>query len=497
MTRKKKAAPQLIVTPSTKRIEPTPYQARMLSIPLEYSIVMSGSKGGGKSFGIALLMLQHVLEYGADASCLYLRKSHAELMDFVQITREIFKAAFPDATYNINSKLWEFPNGGVVELGHFVSADRDLQRYWGRRRTLLALDEITAWANPVRDLDPLLADLKPKPGVHARLIVAGNAGMVGSGAYARRWLNGSEPWRPADCADLDGLPFIQCPSNWRENKHLDGRQFERALKAAAGGDKAKLLAWSEGDFSAASSGAYFDGVLTEANKLPNWSKLPGEFRGHVKPFVSLDYGSSSPSVALLCASVRQPLLFDGLYFPRGSTLVLGEWHNSSLDRPLEGDGATVAEQAEGIKDLCSRFGVTPQGCADDACFSRHHGAGAPSIAEMFRTQGVFLQRAQKGSRVSGWELMRQRLADARSIERPWLGVAARCEYFWGTVPYLERDPRYPDDLRSDKTFDHAADAARYALTWSTKPRSEIVSWNTTRGPTRAELEAEREKAIVV
>ena len=41
-----------------------------------------------------------------------------------------------------------------------------------------------------------------------------------------------------------------------------------------------------------------------------------------------------------------------------------------------------------------------------------------------------------------------------------------CEYFWQTVPYLARDKRDPEDLDS-RGADHAADAARYAVTFET------------------------------
>jgi len=478
-------------------IAPTKYQRNVLTIPHEYSIALSGSKGGGKSYAIAFLILQHVHEYGGDASVLYIRRSHPELQDFIGITREVFKAAYPDAEFNVHTKIWTFPNGALVELGHYVSAERDLPRYWGRRRTMLALDECTDYASP-KDLDPLLADLKPRPGVHARTVWAGNAGRIGSGWYARRFVISSEPWKPAHCKDLD-LQFIQAPGSWRQNDHLDAKQFQRALNAAAGGDKAKLLAWSEGDFAAGMSGTFFDGVLSDANMLPNWSRVPGDFRGHVRPFISLDYGSSAPSVALLCASVRHPLLFDTVYFPRGSLIVLAEWTSATIDKPNEGSGETVTEQAHHIKEMCERFGVTPQGPADDACFARHHGHSAPSIAELFRQNGVFLVRANKGARVAGWERMRGMLKEAGSIERPWLGITQRCEYFWSTVPYLARDSKYVDDLKSEGQPDHSADAARYALTWGSRARASVSTFatNDQRLPSRAELEAELKNAIVV
>ena len=55
--------------------------------------------------------------------------------------------------------------------------------------------------------------------------------------------------------------------------------------------------------------------------------------------------------------------------------------------------------AEQIIDLCERWEIRPQGCADDACFTKT-GAASGSIADEFRKKGVFLYRARKHVRGS-------------------------------------------------------------------------------------------------
>jgi hypothetical protein len=45
---------------------------------------------------------------------------------------------------------------------------------------------------------------------------------------------------------------------------------------------------------------------------------------------------------------------------------------------------------------------------------------------------------------------------------PGLYISERCRYWLETVPFLDRDPRRPEDLDT-RGPDHAADATRYGL----------------------------------
>jgi hypothetical protein len=120
---------------------------------------------------------------------------------------------------------------------------------------------------------------------------------------------------------------------------------------------------------------------------------------------------------------------------------------------------TVPVLADRIKGMCRLWRMEPEGVADDACFSQS-GHGAGSIADEFHTAGVDFDPAKKGDRLTGWQIMRRLLQDAGKPDMPGLYIARHCEYFWSTVPYLGRDPRYVEDLDS-RGPDHAADAVRY------------------------------------
>jgi hypothetical protein len=115
-----------------------------------------------------------------------------------------------------------------------------------------------------------------------------------------------------------------------------------------------------------------------------------------------------------------------------------------------------------LKERCREWKMRPRGFADDAMWARSGSGFTASIADEFMNEGVVLRPARKADRVSGWEILRRMMSDARSGERPGFYASRACEYFWQTVPYLGRDPRKANDCDS-RGPDHAADAVRYGV----------------------------------
>ncbi len=78
--------------------------------------------------------------------------------------------------------------------------------------------------------------------------------------------------------------------------------------------------------------------------------------------------------------------------------------------------------------------------------------------------GVSWIRADKrpGSRINGWELLRERLKNSLSGEGPGLYVFNTCRQFIRTVPVLPRDEDKPDDADTEAE-DHVADEVRYRV----------------------------------
>ena len=107
---------------ATETIQLNPFQERLLAIPEQFDVFLGGGRGGGKSYGLALLALRHLEQYGAQARILYLRKSYRSLADFELVLREVFGMVYGTAArYNAAENVWRFPNGGYMELGQLES----------------------------------------------------------------------------------------------------------------------------------------------------------------------------------------------------------------------------------------------------------------------------------------------------------------------------------------------------------------------------------------
>jgi hypothetical protein len=474
----------------------TDFQRRVLMTPEDHDLFLGGGRGGGKSFAIAILMLRHAEQYRERARMLFVRQSFPGVVDFEQTTRDVFGLVYGrGATYNAASHLWRFPNGGTLQLDQLENHN-DFQKFQGKSFSLIATDEAGQYPDPAA-LDLLRSCLRaPKP-IRPRFILAANPGGPGHAWITRRHVFAAAPWSPYVEAK-SGRLFVNCPSLFTDNPHLDRAEYGAQLDAATATDPELGRAWRDGDWTVL-RGAYFSAVLDgdrvliepwEPASVPRKAVReaandPGAFLRRmiaiqnegVRPtwdlFLAHDFGSSAPSVTFVCAESPGTTGPDGRYFPRGSILLLDELATHEPGSLERGMGYTIPILGERIKDLAKRWNMEPEGVADDAIFART-GSAAGSHAQEFARAGVTFTPARKGGRIPGWEVMRRMLQDAGKPDRPGLYVSRLCEYFWATVPTLPRDPRKPDDVDS-RSADHAADACRYALNRAPAPTSRTIA----------------------
>jgi len=471
-------------------LEMSPFQSRVLAVSEDVDLFLGGGRGGGKSWAIGWLILRAVEQYGARVRVLYLRRTYASVRDFEAVLREIFAAAYGAmARYNAADHCWRLPNGAHVELGQLES-ETDYLKYQGRSFTLICIDEAGHYEDPGL-LDRLRSNLRAPKGLTTRMVLAANPGDPGHHWLTRRFVFRAEPWRPFH-EPASGRDFVYAPSTAVDNPHIDQDEYVRQLKAACASDPELLRAWLTGDWAVA-RGAYFSTVVAEdRNAFGPWTPaalaaLEAERRAAapskrfyrdvtlVSPralaneddqfrlFLAHDFGSAAPSVTYVVAVSPGAVGPDGCWYPRDSILLLDELATNEPGSFTRGLGWTVPKLAEAIRELADRWGMKPEGCADDAIFARH-GHGAGSVSEEFEAEGVFFDPARKADRLTGWQRMRRLLEAAGTFDTPGLYVSRACEYWWATVPVLPRDPRRVDDLDS-RGADHAADATRYAITY--------------------------------
>lgn len=430
------------------------FQQKLLSLPEEVDAFCGGGRGGGKSYGLGLLALRHCEQYRERARVLYLRRTYKGLADFELITRELFGLVYgSSARFNAAEHVWRLPSGGYVELGQ-LETPTDYQKYQGRSFTLLLIDEAGQYETPEL-LDLMRSNLRGSREVPIRVVIAANPGGVGHHWLARRYVFKSAPWKPF-YEEKSKRTWVYAPSTFDGNGLIDREQYRDQLESSCPEDPELLRAWMDGDWTVA-RGAYFASCLEESrNAVAPWSEIPDDWDA----WIAHDFGSAAPSVTYVCAQSPGTAL-EGVYYPRGSIVLVDELAAHRRDNLNVGLGWTASVTAEAILDLCKRWDIRPYGVADDACFAKS-GHSSGSIADEFMHACVFLEPARKADRISGWQLMRRMLADAGKRDRAGLYVSRSCEYFWATVPYLARDHRRVEDVDSNGP-DHGADAARYAL----------------------------------
>jgi hypothetical protein len=441
------------------------FQNQVLVLPQELDVFLGGGRGGGKSYGLALLALRHVVEYAERARILYVRQTYKGVADFELITRELFGKADHAARYNGQEHVWRFSNGAYMELGQ-IEGHADYGKYQGRSFTLLLVDEAGQYATP-DVLDILRSNLRGAKDMPIRMVIGANPGGPGHHWLAKRYVFREAPWHEF-FEEKSKRWWVYAPSTFVDNRFIDTEQYRAQLESSCPEDRELLRAWIEGDW-AVNRGAYFATVLDEKrNAIYLWKAIPEQpYRPRWdhpsmqqwQTYLAHDFGSSAPSVTYVVVKSPGAEGPDGRFYARDSLILVDELATAKRDRPNEGLGWTVPILAEEIVSMCKRWRIRPQGVADDAIFARG-GSAAGSIADEFMRAGVHFRPAKKADRITGWNIMRRMLADAGKLDVPGLYIARNCEYFWSTVPFLARDTRRVEDVDSHGP-DHAADAVRY------------------------------------
>jgi hypothetical protein len=456
---------------ATETMQLNSFQTRLLAVPETFDVFLGGGRGGGKSYGLALLALRHAEQYGSRARMLYLRKSYKGLADFELVCRELFGMVYGTAaSYNAAEHVWRFPNGAYLELGQLESHN-DYVKYQGRSFTLLMVDEAGQYSDPTL-LDMMRSNLRGSKDIPIRMVIAANPGGVGHHWIAARYVFHDAPWK-AFFEPKSKRQWVNAPSTFAGNDLIDREQYADQLQSACPDDPELLRAWVDGDWSVV-RGAYFASCLEESrNAIAPWKVLPDSDDAW-DFYLSHDFGSAAPSVTYLFAQ-SPGATHEGKFYPKNSLVIVDELATNKKGNLTAGLGYNVSQLAEMIRmDLCAKWDVDATGVADDAVFARN-GATAGSIAEEFHRYSVYFNPAKKADRISGWQKMKRMLADAGKLDRPGLYISRDAAYFWATVPYLARDQKRVEDVDTTGP-DHAADACRYGLQPSMLANDVTIGW---------------------
>ena len=476
-------------------------QTLALSCPANL-ILYHGSRGNGKTDLQIMRFRKSVgIGYGRFWKGIIIDRQYSALDDIITKTKRYFPQ-FLDGAKFLSSKgefKWVWKDGEEL-LFRAVADEQDYQKLHGQEFCYIGINELSQYADStVLDLVtslnrtsfvpqehplpdgtilpeiPLTIFCTTNPSgrghlfVKKRFIDAGEAGEI-----VKREVNIFNPRTQKE----EVMVKTQCHifGSYRENTKLSP-EYVADLESII--DPRKRRAWLLGSWDNAVDGGMFEDVwdsdvhVISPFDIPNGWKIDRSF----------DWGSSSPfSVNWWAESNGEDIMLKNgktRSTMRGDLFLIGEYYgceegnvNKGL-KMLAHDVATEIVKRElmmGIHDRCKG------GAADNSIWNMENGnsiarsMNQPIVIGDKVYQGVTWERSDKsrGSRVHGWEAVKQFLQNAKTTpdkpyrEKAGLFVFNTNKYFIEIFPTTVRDTKNPDDVETH-SCDHIQDSVRYRV----------------------------------
>lgn len=467
-----------------------------------FEVLYEGTRGPGKTD--ALLMDFHNdcgKGHGANWKGILFRQTYPQLQDVITKSKKWFNQLAPAErpVYNASEHFWRWPDGEMLLLRQFNKVD-DYWNYHGHEYPWIGWEELCNWATDEGYKRMMSCCRSSTRGVPKRVRSTTNPYGPGHNWVKFRWrLPESRGRIIKDSYDEDGKlepPRMAIHGYLQENKILltnDPGYIDRIRASAR--NEAERAAWLLGSWDIVAGGMFDDMWKPPIHVLKPFS-IPRSWRLDR----SFDWGSSKPfSVGWWAESDGTDVtLADGRVMStvKGDLFRIAEWYGST-GKPNEGLKMLATDVTKGIIERELKWGyrrgdrslVNP-GVADSAIYNVEDGKSiAGNMAKKVRLEdgreykGVAWLKADKrpGSRKTGWEEMRIRLANSipprmkdregnwvnLPREEPGLFIFETCRHWLRTVPVLPRDEKDQDDVDTDAE-DHAADETRYRVRAATK-----------------------------
>lgn len=388
----------------------------------EPEVLLEGPAGTGKSRAALELLHLRALKYPRSRHAI-VRQTRESLTQSALVTYEQEVMVPPQCIpFHHESQEYRYPNGSRVIVGGLDKVSRIFSSQYDtiyvQEATEALLDDIEALTTRLRNgvlpYQQLVMDCNP---------------------------DGPDHWLNKRCAT--GV------TRRLETRHEDNPtvtpEYLARLDALTGWryKRLRLGQWVSAE------GQYFaewdpDLHICEPFDVPvNWTR-----------WVSIDYGYADPFCALWFA--RNPSDKYHIYVYR-------EAYSTGL---RDEEQAKSIVKASGTERIAWYIG-------DPSIFNKRSEQNKPSIAAVYRQQGVRPLAPGVNERIAGWQTVRRALA-YNDQRKPRLQVMrGRAPNLVRTLPSMVCDPLDSEDLadklKSVKTEDHAVDCARYALMLEAMP----------------------------
>jgi hypothetical protein len=433
-------------------------------------ILYGGAAGGGKSHLMRVQAMSLAIEVSGIQIYLFRRlsddlyKNHMEgAGGFFFLLSELMQSGH--AKYNGSKNYISFWNGAKIWLCH-CQYEKDVMKYQGPDFHVLMIDELTHFTRKIYTfLRSRLRlgglDIPDKYKGKLPFALAGtNPGGVGHNWVKNTFVDYANPLEINKVDRNDGGMLRQyIPAKIADNPSLDA-DYEDKLSGI--GEEWLVKAMRDGDWNIV-AGGMFDDVWKDSVHIKTPFKIPSCWTidrcfdwGSTKPFAvnwfaesdGTDYEDSRGNIYAT---------------QRGDIFIIGELYGCT-GKPNEGVKWTDKKISEEIlayeSNNLSDYKIEP-GVADTSIFTE---INENSTAKIMEENGVEWRKANKspGSRINGWQLMRNRLKNAIDGEGEGLYVFNNCRHTIRTLPTLPRDQKKLDDVDTNAE-DHIADEIRYRI----------------------------------
>lgn len=429
------------------RPNPGPQEA-FLAAP-EREVLYGGAAGGGKSYA----MLADPLRYChfKDFRGILFRRTNDELRELIFKSKEMYKAAFPDATFSEKKSSWTFPSGAELWFT-YLDRDDDVTRYQGQAFAWIGFDELTQWPSPF-PWEYMRSRLRTtNPEIPLFMRASTNPGGVGGWWVRKMFIDPAPPGSPFWATDIETGDVLRYPTTHalKPNQPLFKRRFiparlmDNPYLTYDGQYEANLLAMPESQRRQLLDG---DWDIVEGAAFPEFRRDihvcdPFEIPSNWTCFRACDWGFSSKFGVLWMAVDWENTIY-----------IYREWYGSHLDADAFTDQLLAMEELDRI-----RYGIL------DSSVWQKRGDVGMTIAERMNRRGCNWRPSDrsKGSRVAGKLEVHRRLAHNLPDQPPKLKIFANCVNLIRTLPTLPLDKSNPEDVDT-KAEDHLYDALRYGL----------------------------------
>ena len=461
---------------SQKRIiwQPQPKQIEFMQRP-EFECLYGGAAGGGKSDALLAEALRqiNIRTYRG----IIFRDTVPQLEALISRSRELYKSAFPKATYNANEKVWKFPSGANIFFG-YMNRDEDRFNYQGKSYDFIGFDEVTHFSYLMYMY--MFSRCRPTGetrGKPTRQYIRATCNPEGKGMgwVKERFVTPAPPnttiWDNVKVITPEGKPI----SLYRDRIFIPSTVFDnQKLLEQDPNYLATLASLPEAEREALLYGSWdsFQGQV-----FREWKNDPSHYKDRkwthvIEPFDiplswkivrSFDFGYSKPfSVGW------NAIDHDGRMYR------VAEWYGCT-STPNTGLQLEISEIAEGIKqkeaenEFLKHHKIT-EAVADPAIFERSTG---PSIADVMEKFRVCWEPADN-TRLAGKMQYHYRLAFDRFGD-PMFQVFNTCTDFIRCIPLLVYSDKHPEDIDTDME-DHNYDEQRYMFMYDPiNPRPNVLS----------------------